>query len=86
LDALDHALGFSAEELSSIVASHRYNVKGERPSIDELEDDGEDLEESSKPVPTVIKVKVLDSPYRAKIQAAIQELIDNEFSGLAHIK
>jgi ParB-like chromosome segregation protein Spo0J len=85
LDTTEHALGFSVEEISNIMTAKAWDegdlqdVTGAAPS-----EGGED-ELEGKNVASTIKVKVIDVPYRARVQKAIQELLEADFKGLAKV-
>lgn len=84
LDPIQCALGFSVEEIASIMTTKPWDASntGDGGSDGGGEDGGGD-EGSSQAV--TIKVRVVDVPYRARVQTAIKELIEEQFKGLARI-
>lgn len=86
LDASEHALGFSVEEIESIVSTRPWDTEATDTSGAGDDEEGDDEEGEDRNVAVTIKVKVIDIPYRARVQKAIQELIETEFKGLAKVQ
>jgi hypothetical protein len=87
-DPTEHALGFSVEELANIMATRSWGEpnEGAEGGATGAEGGGDTEEElQGKTIAVTIKVRVVDVPYRQRVQKAIGELLDAEFKGLAKI-